>query len=97
MVQVRKPNNKGYQFILFNSFTVGDQTYMIIMNVDNYDPESETSLGSIKGDEEGILDLITNELKSHKEWFSDKGELRDRKNSFEVESVFYRHCKKIFQ
>jgi hypothetical protein len=96
-MQLRKPDNAGYEFILFYSFMIGTHSYLIILNVDNFDPECNQSVGTLRGDEELVLEKIAKELKAHPEWFTEKGEFVDRKIAFEVESAFYRNCKRNFQ
>jgi hypothetical protein len=93
---VRKKDGQGFEFILFHSFAMGEQSYLIIMNVDNHDTEKGISIGDLYGNEELILTRIATELKENEEWFDEKGEFKSREISFEVESIFYRESKKAF-
>ena len=97
-MMVRLPDEQGFEFILFRNFNFGDQNYMIILNVRNYDPETRTYLGMMKGNGEKALTKIVQEIKDdHTDWFTDQGKFSSPNITQEVENLFYRVSRSLFR
>ncbi len=96
-MKVRKPCEEGFEFVLFHTLKISGQSYLIMMTVENYDPEKQIYIGSLKDSEEDyLLTQIAREIKSHEEWFDEEGSLVDKEYKKELESLFYRNIKKLF-
>ncbi len=95
-MKVRKPDENGFEFVLFHTLEIKGHTLLIMMTVENYNPETCVSIGKLYGDEELTLERIARELKENKDWFDENGQLSDRSFKKEIESLFYRNIKKIF-
>jgi hypothetical protein len=89
---------EGIAYILFQTVKIGDMSYLIIMNVNNFDPKTQSNIDLLKGDEEEVLLQIAKELEAKKdEFFNEKGEFKNKKIDHEIESLFFRNCKAKFR
>ena len=91
------PENKGRTFLLFQQFTQKSHNFLILMNVENYDSKNDKYIGKWKGNERETLERIAKLLEENKQWFLENGSLANEKSADEIESVFYRECKKAFK
>ena len=95
-IKCRKPKQKGYEFIIFNNFKMAGQNYLLIMNIDSFSPELDVSLGSLKGDEQMLLDRIAERIPKHADWFDDHGQLVSKKDEVKLEYLILREQQKLF-
>ena len=96
-IKCRKPKQKGYDFIIFNNFEMSGQRYLLIMNIDNFSPSLDTSLGYLKGDEQFLLNDIAEEIQKHPDWFDDRGQVEGQNDEVKLEYLIFREQKKLFE
>jgi hypothetical protein len=98
LINMKSRTPAGMEYILFKTVKVGDMSYLLILNVNNHDPQTSTNVDLLKGDEGEVLENIANELIEKKEQFFDtKSGNKAQKLDHEIESLIYRHCKAQFK
>ncbi len=91
------PENRGRTFLLFQNFVQRNHNYLILMNVENYDSKNDRYIGKWKGNERETLERIAKQLEENSDWFQENGALTKDSCADEIESCFYRECKRAFK
>lgn len=91
------PENQGRTILMFQSFKMKDHNFQILMNIENYNPITDTYIGKWEGTERALVEKIAKELEKHEEWFEKDGALSCQSVSKEIEMLFYRECRKVFK
>jgi len=86
-MKIRKPEDEGYEFLIFDSFYIGTVGYLTILNVDNYNPKAALSIPYLKGDEILLLNRITRSLKTHTSWFSGDSDFLEEEIVQQIEQL----------
>jgi len=95
-LKLRLPNEMGFQYIFFNTFTIQKVNYLLIMNCANFDTQDQLCLQIIHGNEVFILDKITTELLANENLFTPEGKLVRIDDQSKLESLIITAAKKAF-
>ena len=98
LINMKSRTIAGIEYILFKTVKFGDMSYLLILNVNNYDPQNCANVDLLKGDEKEALDNIAAELiENHDQYFDTKSGNKATKLDHEIESLIYRHCRSQFK
>ena len=93
---VRKPDKTGFEFILFKTFQIKGHNYLLIMNVENINRNSNRSLGKLLGYEEKLLNKVANTMMQNPTWFTESGDLSHELTAGSIEFMVYRKIRAHF-
>lgn len=91
-MKLRKPEDEGYEFIVFETFHSGDLDYLIILNVDHFSMDEKASIDVMRGTEEQLLANLSSKFKDNPAWFSPQGDfsspaILEEVNEFIIDEV----------
>lgn len=94
-----KIDSKGFEFVFFQNVNFGTNNLLIIMRSMTLEKKTNTYIEDQLGGERRTLERIAFELKNEKNnWFTHSEFNRNIPDiAHEVESLFYRNCRKFFK
>ncbi|MHA1584791.1 MAG: hypothetical protein ACTSXK_02030 [Promethearchaeota archaeon] len=95
-IQVKKPENEGYEYILFKNFQIGEFQYLLIINVENYNQKEKFSIPLLKGDEYPLLNRIAEYLTTHDEYYNYMGQIKTKGYRNLIEIFINKECRQLF-
>ncbi len=96
VMKVRKPSNKGFEFLLFKQYEFNNKLFLVILNVENFYKTLNIYIDYLLGYENNLLIQMIQKFDEHKNWFENFGQISSKQEIENLEQLIIDHCQDFF-